>query len=439
MAELSADVVVTLTNLKKEYQSICGEITSQSVAANSNIKPEIVASRYIEAISQMESRYKDLFASNEEIAKRFREMAEEIAKDAATEFVNNASKRGAIGINRDVDPYTSGGKSAGYGMTFTSEYHATNSTYSGADIVASITIPTGNGVINKTIGSLQTLSYSIYQPKAPVRCLGNMNAKDWVFGPRTIAGSLVFTVFNKHWLMSIYDEIKKDGKMQNWHFLADEIPPFDITISFANEFGYDSRMAIYGVRLMNEGKVLSMNDIYIENTYQFVANDIEMLDSLNAYQVGETRHKYSAIAVGNTADILKKEDVNLSEIISNTSSSEDISKAASDYNFDTNLYSEATLSGKTEKNAKNDLKEYKSAQKKAIEKTYDDAVKAIEADSSKTKEQKKEEKKKAKLKRDQDKEALNFYYDMAKETIENYYDAKEKEAEKAKKAEEGNK
>ena len=55
-------------------------------------------------------------------------------------------------------------------------------------------------------------------------------------------------------------------------------------------------MALYGVRIMNEGQVMSTNDIYIENTYQFVASDIELMDSLNAYQTGESRHKYVVIS-----------------------------------------------------------------------------------------------------------------------------------------------
>lgn len=165
-----------------------------------------------------------------------------------------------------------------------SAYAATNSTYSMADMVCTIEIMTNLGKrIVTTLGTLQTLSYSIYQNKAAVRCIGNMNAKDYVFGQRTIAGSLVFAVFNKHWLMAVYDELKEKGGMKNWHFLPDEIPPFNITISFANEYGFTSKMAIYGVRLMNEGQTMSTNDIYIENTYQYVATDIEMLDTSNSW------------------------------------------------------------------------------------------------------------------------------------------------------------
>ena len=173
--------------------------------------------------------------------------------------------------------------------TNVSGYAGTNNTYSMCDIVCTIDIAANTASnlsehVVTTLGKLQTLSYSIYQQKQPVRCLGNMNAKDYVYGQRTIAGSLVFAVFNRHWLVDIYDQLINKGMMKNWHYIADEIPPFDITISFANEYGYDSKMALYGVRLMTEGQVMSINDIYIENTYQFVATDIEYLDSLNAWQ-----------------------------------------------------------------------------------------------------------------------------------------------------------
>ena len=166
-----------------------------------------------------------------------------------------------------------------------SGWAGTNNTYSMCDIVCTIDIASISGEhVVTTLGKLQTLSYSIYQQKQPVRVLGNMNAKDYVYGQRTIAGSLVFAVFNRHWLVDIYDQLVDKGMMKNWHYIADELPPFNITVSFANEYGYDSKMALYGVRLMTEGQVMSINDIYIENTYQFVAMDIEYMDALNAWQ-----------------------------------------------------------------------------------------------------------------------------------------------------------
>ena len=50
------------------------------------------------------------------------------------------------------------------------------------------------------------------------------------------------------------------------------------------------------VTFANNNHGAGANDIYIENTYQFVASDIELMDSLNAYQTGESRHKYVVIS-----------------------------------------------------------------------------------------------------------------------------------------------
>ena len=61
--------------------------------------------------------------------------------------------------------------------------------------------------------------------------------------------------------------------------MADEIPALDLTISFANEYGRMSSMRIFGVKLLNEGQVMSINDLYTENTYQFVALGMEPLSS----------------------------------------------------------------------------------------------------------------------------------------------------------------
>ena len=61
--------------------------------------------------------------------------------------------------------------------------------------------------------------------------------------------------------------------------LPDEIPALNITVNFANEYGRMSRMAIYGVKIINEGQVMSINDLYTENTYQFVALGLEPLNT----------------------------------------------------------------------------------------------------------------------------------------------------------------
>lgn len=162
--------------------------------------------------------------------------------------------------------------------------------FSGTDMVATCNI-LGETIV---LGTLQTISYSLHMDRRPIRSIGNINAKDYTQGPRTIAGSLVFAVFDKHILYhmaevfnqgngtyknnaytALYEKYKSFTK--NRHILSDELPPFDITITFANEYGNKAKLAIYGVQLVNEGQVMSINDIYTENTYQFTALDIDYL------------------------------------------------------------------------------------------------------------------------------------------------------------------
>jgi hypothetical protein len=154
--------------------------------------------------------------------------------------------------------------------------------FSGCDIVVTArmsTIGSDDKAHEKvyTLGSLQTLSISTHQDKRPVRAIGNMNAIDYTMGQRTIAGSMVFAVFDKHFATEMFDDINKSNNKSSI-IMPDELPPLDITVTLANEYGRTARMAIYGVRLINEGQVMSINDIFTENTYQFVANALEPLN-----------------------------------------------------------------------------------------------------------------------------------------------------------------
>jgi hypothetical protein len=156
-----------------------------------------------------------------------------------------------------------------------------NNSFSGTDMIAQayMSYIQEGKMLSKTytLGSIQTITYSIHMDRKPIRAIGNINARDYVMGPRTIAGTLMFAVFNKHFSYEMMDSVQDSSRPTN-KFLADEMPPFDIVISFANEYGTKSKMVLYGVKLINEGQVMSINDIYTENTYQFVALDIDYMD-----------------------------------------------------------------------------------------------------------------------------------------------------------------
>lgn len=164
--------------------------------------------------------------------------------------------------------------------------------YSGVDIVATLVANPGNPPV--TIGELETISYSIHRQNNPVRTLGNTNPRGFVKGPRTIGGSLIFTQFDKYFFYRVHENWL--GVEQGFFPLADMMPPFDVVLSFSNESGNFSKMSILGITIVDEGGVMSIDDIKTEQTYTFMARGIRPLtpfipDGHADPSVGERLHK----------------------------------------------------------------------------------------------------------------------------------------------------
>jgi|SRR5579875_990850 len=56
---------------------------------------------------------------------------------------------------------------------------------------------------------------------------------------------------------------------------ADQLMPFNIAITMANEFGGRAGMEIYGVQILNEGSGFSVDDVVASKAYSFVARKIK--------------------------------------------------------------------------------------------------------------------------------------------------------------------
>lgn len=146
--------------------------------------------------------------------------------------------------------------------------------YAGVDIVAQIVLPGEKPLV---IGELQTISYSIHRENTPVRVLGHVNPISFVKGPRTIAGSLIFTVFDEY---TFYRIGAYRSAMNSGHFpISDMLPPFDISITFSNEYGSASTMKIFGVTVIDEGQTMSVDDLITEQTYTYMARGIQPITS----------------------------------------------------------------------------------------------------------------------------------------------------------------
>lgn len=142
-------------------------------------------------------------------------------------------------------------------------------TFSGTDALVFALLPQTKPIV---LGSLTTFSYSMFRDKKPVPLIGKVNVGGFTRGTRIYAGTMVFTLINQHWVNELLDQapwLKKFGKLK-----ADELPLFDLMIICANEYGSAVQMFIYGVDITDEGQVLSIEDIFTENTFSFVARDL---------------------------------------------------------------------------------------------------------------------------------------------------------------------
>jgi hypothetical protein len=135
----------------------------------------------------------------------------------------------------------------------------------------------------KVLASCQTLSVSIFRDKQAVRSCGSVYPKAFTRGPREIAGSLIFTVFDEHVLYELLEAHPSDfDSVAYTSALADQLPPFDIIVSFANEYGSLSRMTIYGVEFVNEGGSMGIEDLLTETTISWVARDIDPMRAVGS-------------------------------------------------------------------------------------------------------------------------------------------------------------
>jgi hypothetical protein len=179
-----------------------------------------------------------------------------------------------------------------------SEYTKTFTSFGGADIIATLG--------GKVVGELQAITYSVTREKAPIYTLGSANPRSFSRGKRGIAGSLVFTVFDRDALHTLKNDanvyhhglsgvsttgalnplpvnaydVDPTADIAQWATpvkprYSDEIQPFDITVNFLNEYGQSASMTIYGVEILNEGMGLSIDDITTEKACTFIAREID--------------------------------------------------------------------------------------------------------------------------------------------------------------------
>ena len=205
-------------------------------------------------------------------------------------------------------------------MVERSAFSASYTTFSGCDIKAVFA--------SKVIGEIQAISVQVTREKAGIYTMGSPNPRSFSRGKRGIAGSLIFIQFDRDAVIESLSDLKFQGDIDelrpihaggdslSWElrsesgataatplgagidsaasvtqqesdldtvdsdqlvmnpFYADQIPPFNITLSAANEYGDIATMAIFGVEFLNEGLGISIDDLVSEKQYTYVCRDI---------------------------------------------------------------------------------------------------------------------------------------------------------------------
>lgn len=119
--------------------------------------------------------------------------------------------------------------------------------------------------------NLQTLSISTTRDIAALRPLGTAWADELSLGARTVAGTLIFTMFDGDSLRAL-DGVRPGRSHEDaGGYMADDMPPFNIVINETNEFGQAVTSVLLGIRIVNSGVTIGVQDIYTEQVYSYVA------------------------------------------------------------------------------------------------------------------------------------------------------------------------
>jgi hypothetical protein len=122
---------------------------------------------------------------------------------------------------------------------------------------------------------LQTITISSTSSLLPVRRIGEKKPISYSTGARTFAGSMIFTVINKDPFMELFslDTLNQSATNDgSWHI--DSMPPLDCAIIAQNETGGLAVQVIHGIRFTNWGTTYSIDDMYVESSYTYIAEHV---------------------------------------------------------------------------------------------------------------------------------------------------------------------
>lgn len=170
------------------------------------------------------------------------------------------------------------------------EFVNNTTTYTGSDIRVIVDLVNAVTTANtraetKQLIECTTFTISIHREKAAVRAAGYINPKGFARGRRTIAGTLVLTQFTVDVLYKFLQGQQMLGHdiSKDTHYVkVDQLPPFNMTLLFTDEYGNVSYRRVLGVDFVTDGVVYSTNDMLAEQTVSYMASDFTPLIDINS-------------------------------------------------------------------------------------------------------------------------------------------------------------
>ncbi len=151
------------------------------------------------------------------------------------------------------------------------------------------------------LGTVISLSYSVYRNKKAVHSLGHKVISGFASGPRYVAGTIIKTMFLEDdlilGLQKLREELKKSGRytdelailnmaatpQSHSNLMLDDILSCNIIVLYMSEYQENMiKEVITGATFINNGQVMSVNDMITETTISYIAQDVLQHDRLDS-------------------------------------------------------------------------------------------------------------------------------------------------------------
>lgn len=155
------------------------------------------------------------------------------------------------------------------------------------------------------LGSIISISYSVYRNKKTVHNLGHKVISGFAIGPRYVAGTIIKAMFMDDDIMTGLSVLRNKLKDQHQYsdvlttlnlavvpsqlsnLMLDDIASFDINIIYTSEYptykAIEQKViteTIIGATFINNGQTMSVNDLITETTISYIAKDVQQFSEI---------------------------------------------------------------------------------------------------------------------------------------------------------------